>query len=154
VISPTWSNTDLAYFAGILDGEGAFGITRAMKRGHPSFHTRIAVLNTDAKLMRWLVARFGGAVSPRKTVSHTNPNSHPARWKPCWEWKISDRTVAAVVPAVLPYLVMKQDQAALLMEFRKTVQRPRVLPTPMHVVQRRDELKAQMTLLNRRGVSP
>jgi len=151
-VNSAWTEAELAYFAGILDGEGCFGISRCVKRGHPAYHTRVSVTNTSAQLMRWLLDHFGGAVCLRSKTQHSNPNANPLRWKPSFEWKCADKAVAEFLPLVLPYLVIKREQATLVIEYRKTVLRKGgEKPLPAGIVQHRDQLKSRLSLLNKKG---
>lgn len=55
---------DLAYLAGILDGEGCFSIGKSSK-GY--YNLRVDVVNTDRRLIEWLHVNFGGYTGDRNT---------------------------------------------------------------------------------------
>ncbi len=47
-----WKKTDLAYAAGIIDGEGNIGIyANTSRNGYPVYRMRVRVTNTDEGLI-------------------------------------------------------------------------------------------------------
>lgn len=112
-----WTEAELAYFAGILDGEGCLSLDSLKQRisgGHRVYHNPcIRVSNTDARLIQWIQARFPGRVAPVKIRALMR--------KPQWTWSLYGPTVEAVLVAVVPHLVIKREQAELLIEYRRTM---------------------------------
>ena len=143
-MNPTWTETELAYLAGIVDGEGCISISTSRK--HEG--CRLEVVNTDPRLIEWIHERFGGTIRLR--------DDRPAHQKSIWYWFAGVQTAADILLALLPYLVIKRAQATLLLEYRVTVNTERdvihqVLPN--EVRQHRAELKSQLMILNRKGVA-
>jgi len=86
---------DLGYLAGLVDGEGSI---RA-RRGRPF----VAVYNTDAGIIRWLIGNVGG---------HAAAHDKRGR-RPCWAWRVSGaRDVFALCRALCPLLIAKKFDAA------------------------------------------
>jgi len=141
-----WSVEELAYFAGVLDGEGSFSIGGS-SRSH--IHaTQINVGNTDLRLLHWIVERFGGNV-------HVERRHNPAHAK-IWRWYSHVGNLDQMIRAVLPYLVIKREQAELVLAYRKTLangiagyRKHPVLPES--VKQQRHELQSALHVLNKRG---
>jgi hypothetical protein len=103
-----WSDTDLAYLAGMLDGEGTLGVYGRYQKSRKEYIVVCVVANTDTRVLDWLVATFGGNYSKRKRSS--------ARWKTCYAWSLSDRhKLAELLPAVMPYMKLKVEQAKLVL---------------------------------------
>lgn len=101
----------LAYLAGIIDGEGTFYLAK-----HPiqnKFFCRIYVVNTDEKLIKWLQENFGGLVYKRNSIK--NPH-----WKTKFEWVIDKCKIDPICHRILPYLVIKKEHAETMIKFRKT----------------------------------
>jgi hypothetical protein len=103
-----------AYIAGILDGEGCIMISRKNDTtgvvGGISYRPFVSVSNTDFVLLEWLKVTTGlGSV--------TSMRSKRPRERPSWRWDLWSQQAAQVIRAVCPYLVIKADQAALLLEF-------------------------------------
>jgi len=92
------SGYDLAYFAGLVDGEGSIRFRR--------FRPFIALYNTDAVLFEWVQEKTG--ITP-----HWVDNRGRV---PVWHWYVqSAKNVYTLGKALAPFLVVKQAdvQAAL-----------------------------------------
>ena len=99
--------TDLAYAAGIIDGEGSIGIYR-----QPTYLTWITVRNTNEWICQWLRFAFGGYV-----YTHTYKPPH-LKWKDSWQWRITGSDAADFLRLILPYLRLKKPQAELAIAFQ------------------------------------
>lgn len=103
---------DIAYLAGVFDGEGSVGMYRRSKfnakHKSPIWSCHISIANTDFRLLSWLSANvpYGHArVKPRK-----------GNRKIQWEWSIRSRkTISEFLLTVRPFLTVKADQADLLL---------------------------------------
>ena len=137
--------TDLAYAAGIMDGEGSIGIyCNSSNPKSPSHRMRVRVTNTDRWLVNWLKASFGGTVGINKVRPGHN-------WKQMWYWTVSCHKAVGVLKDLLPYLHMKRPQAELAIEFQKTRRRG-VKPTGANR-ENADTMAAKMKKLNTRGLT-
>ena len=145
----THSFIDLAYAAGIVDGEGTIGITEIQprndpgkrKRKNPQHRIYIAVAMTDACIPLLLSEMFGGTI-------HTyeyNPGKH----KPQTRWSLSGGRAQACCEALLPYLRLKGPQAELAIKFQKkhlSPNRGKKNTIPDQLVERRKLATAMRTL--------
>lgn len=137
------------YLAGLIDGEGHISITRSDK---PAFTTKrgkiipcpirygiiVAVTNTDFRLMKRLKELFGGSYNGGKPFK-----GHP-NWKPKYQWNVcSNKDKELVLLAVLPYLVLKREQAIIALEFIRLCNEK----SP----EKRQELYEKNIVLNKRG---
>lgn len=103
--------TERAYLAGIIDGEGCLRFSKFSNKGHPCFHVSVEIANTSKLLLAWLDERMPGAAyhTPRK---HKNP-----KWRDCYAWKVAgNRKALILLRELLPYLVIKKQQAELLLK--------------------------------------
>src|SRR5580693_120924 len=100
--------TEWAYLAGIVDGEGTINITG---RRYPCI--RLKVGNTSYLLLDWLHSLFGGNIHPMRTRSKT-------KHKQAWIWVVNALQCAQVLEGCLPYLICKEKQAKLVLEYQKT----------------------------------
>lgn len=146
-----WSATDLAYFAGIIDGEGCFCLHKSGVRD--VFNSSLSVGNTDPRMIHWIHDRFGGRILRRQFAART-------RCKVFYHWRLLARDLESVITAVIPYLVVKREQAELMLAYRKTIvprgrgERPKnVQVMSSEEVQHRHDLKARLAVLNKRGVA-
>lgn len=130
-------NEKAAYLAGIIDGEGTIYAQRI--RG--KFNVRVYVVNTDVRLIRWLEQNFGGLVYSR--TSKLNPN-----WKTKWEWVVEKAGTTKILSLVLPYLIIKREQAELGLELRADIEAKRGRGIDKSY---RSELCEKISFLNQRG---
>lgn len=139
-----------AYIAGIIDGEGSITISRKIDktmRAGVAYRPYVPVTNTDRRLLDWLFETTGlGNVRPNAIPK--NPNH-----KPSWRWELWSQQAHQLLLNILPYLILKKEQAILLIEFMERVR---------YGVGRNgltdDELKFQsdiynkLVILNKRGL--
>jgi hypothetical protein len=97
---------DLAYAAGIIDGEGSIYSHVNSTKG--SVAIRISVSMTDYCVPEWLHDKYGGSLNYR---TPSNP-----RHKPYCQWAISSRQAAALLELLIPYLKAKKEQALIALE--------------------------------------
>lgn len=113
-----------AYLSGIMDGEGAFIIgayAKNPKTGTPHFHTTMQVSSTDACLINWLVDNFGGRLQ-YYTARQTPKNSKRAVYR----WTAHSDRVKHLCEIMLPYLVIKKEQAEIMIQMRDTFEKTRM----------------------------
>ena len=144
---PTWTTAELAYLAGIIDGEGCFCLHR--RRGTLIGSTQLQIGNTDLRLLQWVSQHFGGSVKLEK-----RQNLHH---KPVWRWTSTAEALETLTRAVLPFLIVKREQAELLLAYRATVavsgaEWIRSRGTPAHIREERERIHERISRLNRRGV--
>ncbi len=109
-----WTEAQLAYLAGIIDGEGSVYIQRSMDKGTWTYWPRFQVTNTNRKLMEWIHETFGGLIYDKPRKQH-NPT-----WKMQIEWYTKISSMDILIPLILPYLINKKPHVEIMMEFRKT----------------------------------
>jgi hypothetical protein len=133
--------TQLAYAAGIIDGEGCIRVNRT-RNGVPVI--RVHVTNTDARLTRTLHEWFGGYVWMEAKAYMPNAKIR-------YVWEVSARKAAAFLGLVRPYLVLKQEQADLALAIQATkVARNKI---PAGITAERDQLAARLRVLTKRGAA-
>jgi hypothetical protein len=109
-----WTEGQIAYLAGIIDGEGCIYIQRRKTKCGWSYFPRFQVTNTNRNLMEWIKNTFGGLIydKPRK---HINP-----KWKMQIEWFTTRELLDKLLIFIIPYLVIKRKQAEIMIEFRNS----------------------------------
>lgn len=153
------SNEELAYLAGIIDGEGSISLVRRKQQHHPvqnrnsrsdgnphpgvSVRLMLSVMvgMTDGVIPNWLYEEFGGSLSYRV---NGNPN-----WKDRWDWTACSQIGSNFLKAILPYLVVKQRRAELAIQFQDA----RVPGKRLSAEQRLSDetIYEEMSKLNSRG---
>ena len=134
-----------AYTAAAIDGEGTITIGRSeyeqtdrngQKYPSVGFRAVISVKNTDVRLMKWLQSRFGG--------QYYREDNSEKKWKDSYQWCHCAENKEQFLLAILPYLVLKREQAKVLLEFLR-IEKWAKAPT------KRQELYEKIVALNRRG---
>jgi hypothetical protein len=139
------------YLAGMMDGDGHISITRSDCPTHKTRHGKIvrytdpvrygivvAVSNTDIRLVKHLKEMFGGSYNGGKPFK-----GHP-NWKPKYQWNVSgNQNKELVLLALLPYLILKREQAIIALEFLRLRNE--------RVPEKRQELYERLAVLNKRG---
>ena len=103
------SDTDIAYMAGIFDGEGWVGINTSKPHGKhksPRYSLYMGVANTYIPVLEMFAEEFGGHI---KLASGKN--------KPCYSWRTTSHKAAHVLKVLMPYLRIKKDQALVAIEY-------------------------------------
>ncbi len=155
VLEPPTDPIELGYIAGIIDGEGCIGmgVTFTRHKSKRQTHSvRLAIVNTDPRLAQWFCGRFGG------TVHRQDPPANK-RWKPKYTWQCGGARAETLIAAIEPFLVLKREQAQIVLAMRAigrhrgggTGKGPR--PLTDEVVEKREELKQRLHLLNARGTA-
>lgn len=112
-VPTSYKPTDLAYFAGIIDGEGCFFINKLSKSGW--YRGVLKIDNTDKGLSDWLDAVFTGTCS-----SHNRWTSKRAFERTIYTWVSSGDLLLNLCEQVLPYLVIKKKHCENMIKFRQT----------------------------------
>lgn len=104
------TETELAYLAGLWDGEGTFSVQK-LKTG---FGVRAAFCNTNQRLFKRVVKLLDKmTISPYKQIRQRREN-----WKPSFELSINRQNeTCALLQGVLPYLSGKKAVAEIVLKF-------------------------------------
>lgn len=145
------TKADMAYTAAMLDGEGTFSISRIrlVRNGQVvpnqyQYQLRVTISNSSEVLMKWLVDKLGGTYYTQ--VNHASKQAIAAGQKyftPCYRWNLLGgyKSIEKFILAVLPYLVVKIEQAKVALEFTRNFEK--------QDIQLRHKLWINMRALNR-----
>ena len=145
---------ELAYLAGIVDGEGSISIKTESKARPYTIY--LAVTNTNYEMIRLFEDKFGGKVRKRNW-SKASKVKGSERWKDCYEWTLTKNLAAKAIVKLFPYIRIKKKQAVLVMRaFRIKTKYPAVLSRwqpKLHAKKLRllDKIKQACKKLNQRG---
>lgn len=110
------NETDKAYAAGFIDGEGYLGIMRHENRkfkDRPYYRAIVKVAQTRQTPLLWLQERWGGWINKRnqkKTLFTMN-------YADAWYWTIgSKELIGKFIADIRPYLQLKNKQADVIMQ--------------------------------------
>lgn len=107
-MSNTWP-----YLAGILDGEGCICLYRAKRTDCYHCSLQVMIYNTSLTLMKWLVKNVGGRYYTR---SESGYGGKPGKTQYVWH-PSGRKNREEFLLGVLPYLVIKVEQAKVALEF-------------------------------------
>lgn len=94
-----WSPLDLAWFAGLFEGEGSI-----LFRGDNA--SRISISMTDLDILDRVQKIFGGTV-----VAATRSNM-PSHWKNAWIWTLSSEKSYDLLTSIRPLLGERRGEKA------------------------------------------
>jgi len=104
------TEAEKAYAAGIFDGEGSIIIDKPRRS---KGHTLVVMLAMrDSAAVTWLQERWPGSLRPEMR----RPKTREAFT--CWHWRRYTSAAAVFLSDILPYLLVKQAQAQLAIEFQ------------------------------------
>lgn len=135
------SEPDVAYVAGIIDGEGCliFGRTRT------SYYPRVMITNTNLDLLNWLQENLGGRIF--KAAKRKDG------WKPSYDWRCAWKPATELIERVYPYLKIKDGQARVFFAWDAIRPKKGRLPEAeaKNMADASDLLRRQLKWLNFRG---
>lgn len=137
---------EAAYMAGYLDGEGTISITRAKRvenRAGYRWMPIMAINNTHRDSLECLRQMCGNG-----RLCLVNPGKLGIQ-KPGYRLQFTANQIRYVLPQIMPYLIIKREQAAILLEFLTSVVNGKNLTEAVGVEQER--LRAEIQRLNHRG---
>jgi hypothetical protein len=135
----------LAWAAGFTDGEGYIGLTRWFdkQRGYHTYRVQFEVAQVHKLPIELMSSMFPGI----GRVRH-----YENKKRGYWTWRVFGQDAIEVIKVLLPYLVMKQEQARLVLEYEFTDRRidgkGRWRKAPLEVRERRAALFAAICELN------
>lgn len=154
---------EIAYWAGIVDGEGSVDITRTYaktKSGKRIYHfIRLSIYNKNRQLIEDALKELGcGSVQTHRMHSiKTSKRNCNYKDHIVYAWVATTENACRVLEQLLPYLRLKKPQAQLAIEFhrKKSITKGR-LPggsyahIPQNQLRWREECRQKMKLLNQR----
>ncbi len=113
-------DTDLAWLAGFLDGEGTIGFASTGSKNFPHMYIRphLQASNTDRRMLDRAADILEAITGKRSSFVVTNKKKE--NWRKAW--RIAAHTqweLMLILPQLLPFLVGKQRQAELVLAFCK-----------------------------------
>ena len=95
-----YDKVDLAYLAGIIDGEGhAYKPNALNGRGERHLQARLlfvqSIKNNGKELCEWALKRFGGGITLTRDL---------------YRWQIQGKKATELAHVLQPYLIVKREQ--------------------------------------------
>jgi hypothetical protein len=104
------TDVEIAYMAGLLDGEGHFGVHTNKVFGSP----RIVLAMTHEGVIQWFSSKLSIVYHKKSRVGF---KSH---WKDQYQVSLSGRRCAKLCRLLYPHLIVKSEQAKLIWEYVET----------------------------------
>ena len=82
---------------------------------NPSFEAQVAVTKTDRRIVARCKDLAGG------TLIGPVGRGKPELWKPAYRWAVNCQKATSVLRLTFPYLVAKQEQAAILLQLTSQI---------------------------------
>ena len=102
------NDTEVAWAAGFIDGEGTLSIGKGPPRGKYIQYVPYVWANQSKSLpIEYLQVLFDGRIRHRADGA--------------WQWEVEGERAASVCKLILPYLRVKHVQAELVIAFQETI---------------------------------
>lgn len=143
------SKTDAAYIAGIIDGEGCVTLSKkkdpSMRLGY-GLRPHITVVNTNKKLIQFLkdITNLGVVYSGQDKKKNSKPH---------FRWQLWSQQARSFLLEILPYLVLKQKQAQLVLDYTERCAAYAGGPLPKSALLYQERACIKMRKLNKRGIN-
>lgn len=145
---------ELAYTAGLIDGEGHIIIYKDNRQNNPKYRTKnptyiliVGCCNTDSRAIDFLFDRWGAC---RQTRGRQREN-----WKRVYEWTIQSNKALEFLKEIEPYLIIKKEKAQLAIEFQTGMEwykkGRKFKTTPVEEIIRRENIWQKLNL-HRKGI--
>jgi len=107
-------NIDMAYAAGVMDGDGSFGIGKLKTNASPLYYPEMQLQNHDEGMIRKMIGLFGGNFIVGKLLKCKDGSFGKNRFR----WKLrSSINVKPALEELIPFLKIKKDRAEFLLKF-------------------------------------
>ena len=135
------TNEELAYFAGIMDGEGTFSIVIRRRGKYNWYQDSIAVRMGEQPVIKKLHEKLGGRYYERDEVGKTT-----------FIWQMSSKEARKICNLLLPYLILKKRQAEIIIEMGEIKQiGKRFQSDPEHIKNKKFELYHELKQSHQRN---
>lgn len=143
--------TDKAYLAGFLDGEGTIGIYKHYIRGRwATWESQVSICNAERTILEYLKLLLWGEGIYCNIYESKNRRYNQRN---VFLLTIYSKQATRFLKLLMPYLKLKRPQAELMLKFRELVEanvhRKKLTQEQR---QQRDSIMEELRLHNRRGV--
>jgi len=109
---------ELAYTAGIIDGEGCIKVykvnSKICHRPHNRYTLNVQVSMTNKPLIKWLRKKYGGYFYIHSFIKKNHPT-----WKLQYRWMLQNQHCKDFLENILPFLKIKKIHATEALNFLK-----------------------------------
>ena len=148
------NSRDLAYIAGIVDGEGCISLNlchiyhgKRIKEG-TRITIALSVYNTYFPLLKYLKAAFGGTL-----YNAENPKGFSSK-KALYQWRVAEQRACEILKLLLPHLKVKKKQAILALRLAARKRRNKGRRLTAFEIKTRLKIVSDCHKLNQKGGLP
>lgn len=134
------TDTEAAYIAGLIDGEGCLTIGKKTK---DRYNAHLSIANSNRKILEWVV------IKTKLGIIYSRPGTIKSKVVYRVEFRVNE--IAALLITILPFLVGKREQADLLLEFIGCRHTPGRGPKPIELRIQHELICEEIRALNKRG---
>jgi len=145
-------DTDWAYAAGFVDGEGCIAIARQLVAGRGRFYysVQVVVSNRDRAVLDWMRDTWGG------WVVANSASARGVKARPAWNWRCpTGQSARPFLIGIRPFLRLKIRQCdnalAMTLLSRRSRRTLGPYPLPQHWLDEQEALYWKQRELNHRG---
>lgn len=118
IVEKRTRETDLAWLAGFIDGEGSIGISKEWNYGRPTlkcnYRPSLSITNSNRESLE----RAQEIVGNGAIITHKKRNRENPRYKPSYHYTLRNpRLLVDILLELTPFLVIKKIQAILVADF-------------------------------------
>ena len=133
------NDTCIAYIAGLFDGEGNIMINKVIKNKKTYYFLSINITNVNLDSLEYVKKIFNiGSIS---IGNRKRKNNHRVVYK----LRIYSNEASFFLEKILPFLIIKKEQALLAIDFQKRLLCARLTPEELNI---RQSIKNKISNLN------
>lgn len=106
------TSEELAYMAGLIDGEGCLRIAHIGPR-KKTYYPMVCIAMTHRETIEWVAQKWKAGSIKRNNHTATNNGA----WRVQWVVRIHGMRAQLLCRLLLPYLITKRENAQLIIEF-------------------------------------
>lgn len=143
--------TQKAYIAGIIDGEGCISVRCCEGRKRKTsryYYSSVSVEMASKEIIDFIQELYEGKIYHRKSRNRTGVTDMTM-----WTWRLNGKEAANFLKTIYPFLVQKKKEAEVLIDFSETIMNNRKEGLKVTVIQKRDSLVNKLRSLRLHSTS-
>jgi len=126
--------TDIAYIAGLVDGEGSILIAKSYQTKYGNcYRVSTTIANNNLAVLEWVNDKFGGCIYKSNN---------------CYMWQLNGKKCHKLLILLTPYLKIKSEQAELALQYISTIKHTGSKRLSKVIIKQREKLRKEMQKLN------
>lgn len=150
-IQPMLTDTEKAWAAGFVDGEGCITISKQIRKNRPTpaYRVFVTISNTKKNSLELFKEEYGGEIYDYK---EQRKDRYGVKWANAYHWYCPITSSERFLTEILPYLRLKNEQANLALAFIQTRTNYTNRQVPEEELALRENFRQQIHQLNSKGV--